>query len=374
VLKVYGITEPDASNKKTLIMKHTIFIPLIVCLNIGIINGQDRISNVKQFKYVDSPELDYYFQISEKPVTNLDYLIYLCWINDVFSAYPDIIINSFPSLKFDSLTPEQQLAIDDYYMRFSTILEISDSELVNRLFDFRYINYPVIGLSKSQINRFNKWLTDRYNENYAIDKKIFFWDPNQIGSEQFSTESYLFGQYDGLINKNIKDKTTKKYRRINWLDNFFISTFRLPTDKELSIIDNETVMKEYDSFTFLKKWSDFYIVVNKNGLTLKREDMSKPFLDNYQPDFELNPKDFVTVNESFIPVDSGVKLQSVYRQLGQKITEIDNIGFNTLKDSLGYFPFQIISSRGNEPIYANPPTDNTNYNLTIFRLVINEYK
>lgn len=54
-------------------MKYLVII-LVICLNIGRISGQGKIPNINQFKYIDSPELDYYFQISEKPATNLDNL------------------------------------------------------------------------------------------------------------------------------------------------------------------------------------------------------------------------------------------------------------------------------------------------------------
>ncbi|MBN2259720.1 MAG: hypothetical protein JW702_04210 [Clostridiales bacterium] len=103
-------------------MRHLV-IGLIIFLNILITTGQGIIPEIRQFEYVDSPELDYYFQISKKPVTNLDYLTYLCWINDVYSDYPDILINAFPSLDIDSLSPEQKNEIEDYFTRFLTPLK-----------------------------------------------------------------------------------------------------------------------------------------------------------------------------------------------------------------------------------------------------------
>jgi hypothetical protein len=356
-------------------MRHLV-IALIIFLNIGITNGQRIVPEIDQFEYIDSPGLNYYFQISNKPVTNFDYLTYLCWINDVYSDYPDIIINAFPYLEIDSLSPKQKHEIEDYYTRFQKLIEISNSEYVNRLFDYNYINYPVIGLSKMQIYKFSKWLTDRYNENYAIDKNVFQWDPNQIGSENFSTESYLNGQYEGLVNKNIRDKTTKQYRRINWSDNYFISTFRLPTDKEISIVGLEIEMKEYNGFTFIKKWSDFYIIYNKNGLTLKRKDMSRALLTNYKIANKIVLDNKTKIAEYSIRTDSvreQGKLQAIYQILGQTITH-ENTNFTATKDSLGYYPFQIIGTKDSEPIYANPPVKNDDKNIAIFRLVLNGLK
>jgi len=342
----------------------------IINLNIGIVTGQRQLSRINQFEYIDSPELDYYFQISKKPVTNLDYLTYLCWIDNVYWFYPNILINAIPSLDIDSLSPEQLVAIDDKSTRFSKLIEISNSEIVNRLFDYRYINYPIVGLSKNQIHRFNKWLTDRYNENYAIDKKVFQWDPNQMVSESFSTESYLHGQYEGLVNKNIKDKTTKQYRRINWSDNYFIPTFRLPTDKELSIVGFDIEMKEYESFTFLTKWSNFFIELNKNGLTIKGNDMSRPLLNNSKPE-TTSTLDEYTIGSTLI--NEQVKLQAIYQATGQIFIN-ENLLHNAKKDSLGYYPFQIIGTKDNEPVYANPPVVNEYKYHAIFRLVLNELK
>lgn len=356
-------------------MKYLVII-LIICLNIEIITGQGKFPKINQFKYIDSPELDYYFQISEKPVTNLDYLTYLCWINSVYSAYPEVLINAIPTLNIDSLSQNQKVAIKDFFTRFQKLIEISNSKIVNRLFDYRYINYPVVGLSKSQIYRFNKWLTDRYNEDYAIDKKVFQWDPNQIGSENFSTESYLHGQYEGLINKNIRDKRTKQYRKINWSDNYFIPTFRLPTEKELSIVRLGIEMKEYNSFTFLKKWSKYYIKFDKKGLTIMTGDISRCLLINYKIKDEINNDNMTKVAEYTISADSvdkQDKLQAIYQQLGQIITD-EKIFLNQKKDALGLYPFQIIGARANNPFYANPPIgDEYKYHAT-FRLVLNEVK
>lgn len=353
-----------------------LFVPVIMFTDILFSSRQVTIYNSDQFKYVNDPTLDYFFYISNKPITNLDYLTYLCWINDVFTDYPEILINAFPSHVKDTLKYLQQSDFNDYYCTLRKLITASYSENTNILFSQQYINYPVLGLSKKQINNFNKWLTDRYNEHFAIIKGVFQWDPYQIGPENFSTESYLHGQYEGLVNRNIKDKKTKQYRRIIWSDNFFIPTFRLPTDKELSIIGSKIEFKEYDSFAFLKDWSDYYIRFDKNGLMLKRGDEKEFFIEDFTPkniDISVSAYTLSEYTCSIATDSNQLFLQKIYQDLGQEITDM-SLFQNAIKDSIGHFPFQIISAKSNNPIYANPPLVDEYKYPAMFRVVINEYK
>jgi hypothetical protein len=354
-------------------MKNLLII-LVICLNIGKIIGQERKLNIKQFLFINSSELDYYFQISEKPVTNLDYLTYLSWIYFVYVDYPDVLINAIPTLNIDSLSSNQKAEININSARFQKLIEVSNSEDVNRLFDYRYINYPVVGLSKSQIYRFSKWLTDRYNENKLIEKNIFEMDPYQVGENNFSTESYLQGQYEGLVRRELIDETTKKLRHVNWSDNYFIPTFRLPTEKELSILGLGIEMKEYDSFIFLRRWTKYYIKYSNKGLTIKGDFMS--ILKDFKIK-DMEPiKSQVKLTEYAInsdSIDKQNKLSDIYYKLGQSIINKKFLP-NVPKDSLGHYPLQIICDKGKEPYYATPPMSNEYKHLATFRLVMNEIK
>ena len=66
-----------------------------------------------------------------------------------------------------------------------------------------YNDYPIVGINWLQANDYCAWRTDRVNEMILIQEGILNPDPNQLGEENFNTEAYLAGQYEGLVNKNL---------------------------------------------------------------------------------------------------------------------------------------------------------------------------
>ncbi len=116
--------------------------------------------------------------------------------------------------------------------------------------------------------------------------------------------------------------------------------------------------KYHDSFTFLKNWSDYYIRVDKNGLTLKRGDANQLLLENFKSkneDISVTTKILSEYTSSTSSDSDQLFLQKIYQDLGQIIND-ENLIQNAIKDSIGYFPLQIISTKSNNPIYANPLT------------------
>ncbi len=64
-----------------------------------------------------------------------------------------------------------------------------------------FADYPVVGVSWLQANDFCAWRTNRVNELILIEKGILEFDPSQQGENNFDTEAYLLGQYEGYYRK-----------------------------------------------------------------------------------------------------------------------------------------------------------------------------
>ena len=97
-----------------------------------------------------------------------------------------------------------------------------------------YQNYPVVGVSWVQANEYCAWRTDRVNEQILIDKGILKVNPNQVNEDNFNTEAYLAGQYEGLVKKNLKnlDPNGEPTRRVRVQDGILLPNYRLPTEAE----------------------------------------------------------------------------------------------------------------------------------------------
>ncbi|MDD5569723.1 MAG: SUMF1/EgtB/PvdO family nonheme iron enzyme [Bacteroidales bacterium] len=158
------------------------------------------------------------FYLDETEVTNLDYLEYLYWLGRVFGAdYPEVIKKSRP----DTLVWRDKLAYNepyvDYYLRHPA-----------------YREYPVVGVSWQQASDYCQWRTDRVNEMILIREGILKFDPNQQNEENFNTEAYLAGQYEGLVKSDLIDLNPNGTgtRKVRMEDGIFLPKYRLPTEAE----------------------------------------------------------------------------------------------------------------------------------------------
>jgi formylglycine-generating enzyme len=158
------------------------------------------------------------FYMDETEITNLDYVEYLYWLNRIFGAdYPEVVRKALP----DTLVWRERLAYNEplveTYLRHPA-----------------YRNFPVVGVTWVQANDYCSWRTDRVNEMLLIRHGILDFDPDQTPRDNFNTEAYLAGQYQGLVNKPLPDLnpagTGERIARLE--DGILLPRYRLPTEAE----------------------------------------------------------------------------------------------------------------------------------------------
>ncbi len=154
------------------------------------------------------------FYMDETEVSNLDYLEYLHWLRVVFTEFPEVYLRALP----DTLVWRRPLAYNEPYVQYY----------------FRhpaYHNYPVVGVSWVQANDYSAWRTDRVNEKMLIDAGVLEFDPQQLGANNFNTEAYLAGQYQGQTKGAFKDLEGNE-RNARMEDGIMLPRYRLPSEAE----------------------------------------------------------------------------------------------------------------------------------------------
>jgi sulfatase modifying factor 1 len=174
------------------------------------------------------------FYMDESEVANTDYKEYLYWLRRVFNeSYPEVYLNALP----DTLVWREELAFNEPYVETY----------------FRhpsYDAYPVVGVNWIQANDYCKWRTDRVNEMILIEKGILNPNPDQNNEDNFNTEAYLVGQYEGSVKKNLPNKGSDGGERpVRFEDGILLPAYRLPTEAEweyaaLALVGNQAYAKD----------------------------------------------------------------------------------------------------------------------------------
>ncbi len=154
------------------------------------------------------------FYMDETEVRNVDYREYLHWISKVYGSYPEVYRNALP----DTLVWRDPMAYNEPYVE--TYLRHP-----------AYNEYPVVGVNWLQANDFCAWRTDRVNEKILVDKGVLSWNPEQKDAENFNTDAYLAGQYEGAVLQNITDPLGNE-RKVKLEDGILLPKYRLPTEAE----------------------------------------------------------------------------------------------------------------------------------------------
>src|SRR6056297_358831 len=156
------------------------------------------------------------FYMDQTEVRNVDYREYLHWLKRIFIDNDDVYKNALP----DTLVWRSKLAYNEPYVKYY----------------FRhpaYNNYPVVGVNWLQAKDYCVWRTDRVNEMRLIEEGILEMDPQQTGRENFNTEAYLAGKYEGVVKENIPSlNPNQETRRPNMSDGIILPRYRLPSEAE----------------------------------------------------------------------------------------------------------------------------------------------
>ena len=157
------------------------------------------------------------FYMDETEVRNVDYREYLYWINRVFIDMPQVYRDALP----DTLVWRRPLAYNE--------------PMVENYFRHpAYSEYPVVGVNWLQANDYAAWRTDRVNEMILVERGILELDLQQSGQNNFDTEAYLLGKYEGLPgDKPLQDLNPESdTRRVRASDGILLPRYRLPTEAE----------------------------------------------------------------------------------------------------------------------------------------------
>ncbi|MGE5425084.1 MAG: SUMF1/EgtB/PvdO family nonheme iron enzyme [Syntrophothermus sp.] len=315
------------------------------------------------------------FYMDQTEVRNLDYLEYLYWLNRVYATdYPGVYRKALP----DSLVWRDKLAYNEplveYYFRHPA-----------------YRNYPVVGVSWVQANDYCAWRTDRVNENLMVKKGILAMDPSQKNENNFNTEAYLAGQYEGLVDKPLPDLNPNGTgtRKVRMEDGIIMPKYRLPTEAEweyaaLGLIGNTLYERVVERKNY--PWNGNYVRTSENRYY-------GSMMDNYRRgkgDFmgvagNLNDgADIPAPAGSYFPNDYGLYnmagnvsewVLDVYRPMNSvevsdlrpfrgnvfQTPVLDAEGFRAEKDSLGHMKYRNVTTEEAMHRKNYRTADNINY-------------
>jgi len=157
------------------------------------------------------------FYMDQTELRNVDWREYMYWLQRVYPGKPEVYKASLP----DTLVWRDELSYNEPYLE-------------NYLRHAAYSEYPVVGVSWIQADKYCKWRTDRANEAILINDRKLTNDLAQQGDKVFTTDTYLNGVYEGAEgSKPIKNLGANGGTRpVNMSDGIILPRYRLPTEAE----------------------------------------------------------------------------------------------------------------------------------------------
>jgi hypothetical protein len=259
------------------------FIEASVCLALLLFNSSVADSQALQKEYYKMDYADRMvfnpgnsevapFYISSKPVTNREYILYLVWNYRIFVDYPEVLYAALPGIKSDSTGNQSTSPFSDS-TSFSNYLNSAESFVGDYIFNPKYLDSPVIGISWQQANNYCHWVSDRYNEYAFLNKKYLLFDPNQVNEDNFTTETFIFWQYEGREGKTLPFDRHANPSGFGFVNYMLRPAFHIATKYELELYAKPEMPVDTRKITFV------YEVTTVDGSPFLR-----PFYDNFLPE------------------------------------------------------------------------------------------
>jgi hypothetical protein len=363
----------------------TCFALLIFCLDLSGQQGKNyrKMFEVNGCRLVSELSADGASYISVKPVTNREYITYLCWLCNVYKDYPEVFMRAFPGIESANSgnNTGESFNVEKDLPKLIKSIEI-DREYI---FNTAYIDYPVVGISWNQAMNFMSWMSDRYNEMALIRSKELHYDPNQADENNFNTEAYIYLQYEGVVRKFPIDRKTGMEKRSDWSSRLFYPSFRLPSTEELKITENslKSDFTAYRPERFLDYWKELYTDIRRDTLILRigsyfESETKIPGSEKAKlTGFPSKPEEF-TLDYGLNKKLTGIL--DIYKENGQNVIDekTSESFFTDQKNNLGLMPFIIVGEdKNSNPVFVKRTVykrDTSSGKFTIFRFAMNAVK
>jgi hypothetical protein len=163
------------------------------------------------------------FFVSACEETNGQYLAYLNWIKGCYSK-----------ATYQNALPDTTVWLREYLPD-----TLKEKLMRSYLRDPSFENYPVVGVSPAQVERYAIWKTDRINEMILIREGLLEFVPPTDSSAVFTTKSYLSGKWGGALKVKLPSfDDSLPERDVRMEDGIFLPYYRLLTVEEYSRIDD----------------------------------------------------------------------------------------------------------------------------------------